>query len=76
MSISSGQCRAARGLVNMSQFELADAAGVGRSTVADFERGAREPLPESLAALQSALEAAGIVFIEANGGGIGVRLKA
>ncbi|WP_420345606.1 helix-turn-helix domain-containing protein [Pelagibius sp.] len=74
--VSAGQCRAARGLVGMSQVELAEAAGVGRSTVADFERGAREPQPESLAALRKALEAAGIEFLEeTRTRGVGVCLR-
>jgi transcriptional regulator with XRE-family HTH domain len=59
----------------MSQWDLADTAGIGRSTVADFERGAREPIPENLAAIRAVLEAAGIEFIPENGGGLGVRFK-
>ena len=75
MTISPEQCRAARGLLNLSQWDLADAAGVGRSTVADFERAARSPTVENLAAIRRALEAAGVEFIDANGGGPGVRLR-
>ena len=75
MTISPEQCRAARGLLNLSQWDLADAAGVGRSTVADFERAARSPTTENLAAIRRALEAAGVEFIDSNGGGPGVRLR-
>lgn len=75
MTISPEQCRAARGLLNLSQWDLADAAGVGRSTVADFERAARSPTAENLAAIRRALEAAGVEFIDSNGGGPGVRLR-
>jgi len=75
MTISPKQCRAARALTDLSQSDLADTAGVGRSTVADFERGARIPTPENLDAIRNTLEAAGIEFIDENGGGVGVRLR-
>ena len=44
-------------------------------TVVDFERSARLPHPNNLAAIRAALEAAGVQFIEENGGGAGVRLR-
>ena len=68
-------CRAARGLLNLSQQDLADAAGIARSTVAEFERGARATIPRNLAAMRAAFEAAGAAFIDPNGGGPGVRLR-
>ncbi len=69
-------CRAGRFLLNLSQNDLAESAGLGRSTIADYERGARVPNPENLAALRAALEDAGTVFIPAGkDGGPGVRLK-
>lgn len=74
-TISPEQCRAARTVLNLSQTNLARAAGIGRSTVADYERGVRTPNPANLAALRDALEAAGIAFIDLNGGGPGVRLR-
>jgi transcriptional regulator with XRE-family HTH domain len=67
--------RAARNLLNLSQDDLADAAGIARSTVAEFERGARVPLPDNLTAIRVALESAGVAFIAPNGGGPGVRLR-
>jgi len=73
--ISAPQCRAARALLGWSQTILAEVAGVGRQTVVDFERGARTPYAQNLAALRSALEGAGIEFIAENGGGVGVRLR-
>jgi transcriptional regulator with XRE-family HTH domain len=75
MTISPEQCRAARGLVNWSQSDLAKAADMARSTVTDFERGAREPIPNNLTAIRSVLEAAGVEFIPENGGGLGVRFR-
>ena len=73
--ISPAQCRAARALVGMSQTDLASRATVARQTIVDFERGARVPYPNNLAAIRAALEAAGVEFIAENGGGAGVRLR-
>ncbi len=69
------QCRAARALIGLEQGALAEAAKVARSTVVDFEREARTPRARSVAALRSALEAAGVEFLDPNGGGAGVRLR-
>lgn len=73
--ITSEQCRAGRALVNWSQQQLADAARVGVVTVRQFEVGGSEPRNATLDVIQRALEAAGVEFIPANGGGPGVRLK-
>ncbi len=70
------QCRAARALTQMSQADLAAAAGVAKQTLADFERGARQPYERTLTDIVKALEAAGVEFIDPNGGGPGVRLRA
>ena len=75
MTLTAEQCRAARGLLDWSQPDLAKASGIGRSTITRFERGAHNPHPSNLAAIQAALEAAGVEFIDANGGGPGVRLR-
>lgn len=68
-------CRAARGLLGWSQGELAEKAKVGRSTVADFERGTRTPVRNNLKAMAEALEDGGVELIPENGGGAGVRFK-
>jgi hypothetical protein len=39
-----------------------------------FESGRKAPTRNNLLAIQAALESAGVVFIEENGGGPGVRL--
>ncbi|WAJ27397.1 helix-turn-helix domain-containing protein [Antarcticirhabdus aurantiaca] len=70
-----GQSRAARGLLEWSQTNLAEAAGVSLSTVRDFESGKRTPVPNNLRAMVDALEKAGVILIPENGEGAGVRLR-
>lgn len=55
--------RAARALLAWSQQDLAKAAGVATSTVADFERGSRTPVANNAQAIRSAMEDAGISFL-------------
>jgi transcriptional regulator with XRE-family HTH domain len=62
-------------MLGWSQSELAQHAEVSRATIVDFERGARIPHRNNLAAIRRALEAGGIDFIAENGGGPGVRLR-
>jgi hypothetical protein len=71
-----GQLRAARGLIGWSQSELAEHSGLSLPTVKRVEAGTG-PRVSDLARnkLQRALEAAGVEFIEENGGGAGVRLR-
>jgi transcriptional regulator with XRE-family HTH domain len=73
--MSPAQCRAARALINFTQPRLAETAGVGLSTVVDFERERRRVSDESVQKMARALAAAGIDFIPRNGGGPGVRLS-
>jgi transcriptional regulator with XRE-family HTH domain len=75
VTLTAAQCRAARAMVNWSQDQLEAEAKVARKTIADFEREARQPYPRTLEALRAALEAAGVEFIDQNGGGPGVRLN-
>jgi transcriptional regulator with XRE-family HTH domain len=76
--IDAAQIRAARALLNINQSDLARMAPVHVATVRRLEatteiRGAAETLWK----IQTALEAAGVEFIPAEGGkGPGVRLKA
>lgn len=55
--------RAARAWVGWSQSELAEKAGIGVSTVADFERWARTPFKATVQAMRTALEAEGMCFL-------------
>ena len=73
--ISSAQMRAARALLRWSALDLATASKVGVATIRRAEVVDGE-IPVTLpneAALRQTLEAAGIEFIEDNGGGEGVR---
>lgn len=73
--ITPAQSRAGRALLDWSQEELAASSHLGLSTIRDFEKGRRVPTHNNLAAIQRALEAAGIEFIPENGGGVGLRLR-
>ncbi len=73
--MNNSQCRAARALIGMTQPDLARAASVGLSTIVDFERERRAVSDTAVAAIRTALESAGVVFLAENGGGAGVRLK-
>lgn len=68
------QCRMARAALGLGVRELAVAAKVSIDTVTRFERG-DELKERTIEALQRALEAAGVEFIDENGGGAGVRLR-
>jgi transcriptional regulator with XRE-family HTH domain len=62
-------------LLGITQADLAERSGVSLRTVANFETGERQPIPAILAAIQRALETAGIVFLgKDRSGGPGVRL--
>ena len=65
------QCRAARSLLGWTQTELAHQAGVGRSTVTDFELDSRRLSAKLVAKIRRGLEKGGIEFSNSKG----VRLK-
>jgi transcriptional regulator with XRE-family HTH domain len=74
--ISPAQCRAARALLQWSQDDLSIKANVAKRTIASFEQDTRGRLQDRIeAALEGALDAAGIELIEQNGGGDGARFK-
>jgi DNA-binding XRE family transcriptional regulator len=67
------QCRAARGLLNWTQDEMAAAARLSVVTVRNFENEKSTPQRATLDVMQRALEAAGVEFT--NGDKPGVRLN-
>jgi transcriptional regulator with XRE-family HTH domain len=76
-AISSELVRAARALLRWEQRDLAKASGVSLPTIKRLEskRGQMAAHASTMLALVKAIEGAGIEFIDANGGGPGVRLK-
>jgi transcriptional regulator with XRE-family HTH domain len=73
--LTPAQSRAARALINWSQPTLAMASGASVSTIRDFETGKRQPIGNNLNAIRGALERAGVIFVDENGEGPGVRLR-
>ena len=76
MSFTPTLCRAARVLLDWTQPDLAEASGLTRATVANFERGAHIPHPNNRQAIREALEQAGIEFLpETKTKGPGLRTR-
>ena len=73
--LSAALCRAARGLLDWTQTDLARNAEVSRSTVRDFE-GERHDIHRATAAqLRRAFEAHSVAFVMIDGMGPGVCLR-
>lgn len=66
--LSPEQCRAARGWLGWSQEDLSKRAGVGLSTLKDFESGKRSPMRNNLEAMRRVLESVGIGLLFDEGG--------
>ena len=75
--LTSELVRAARALVRWEQRHLADASSISLPTIKRLEAkpGPVQAHASTVTALRRALEAAGIEFIDENGGGAGVRLR-
>jgi transcriptional regulator with XRE-family HTH domain len=73
--LSPEQCRAARGLLDWTQEELAEQADVSRSTIRDFENGRHHLHPTTAAQVVAALERGGALLIPSDEAGPGVRLR-
>jgi hypothetical protein len=71
------QIRAARALLRMEQGTLAEASGLSLPTIKRLEGqvGAISANTSTEAALRAAFTKAGVVFIDENGEGPGVRLR-
>ncbi|MGA1800646.1 helix-turn-helix transcriptional regulator [Rhizobium sp. HT1-10] len=62
--LTPAHCRAARGFLDWTQNDLAEKAGVSRSTIRDYE-GARHDIHRATEAqLKLAFEQGGVVFVE------------
>ena len=75
--ITASQIRAARALLRWSAKRLASQAGVSLPTIQRMEtaEGVPTSLSRTLIAVQEALEHAGVIFIDENDEGVGVRLR-
>ena len=61
------QCRGARGLLGWTQQDLADASGLSKTAINNFEKGHSDIKAESLKAIRMAFESADIELINHNG---------
>ena len=76
-ALTSGQIRAARSLIRWRAEDLAKESSVGVATIrrAELAEGPTALTAANDLAIRRTLEAAGIEFIDENGGGPGVRLR-
>jgi DNA-binding XRE family transcriptional regulator len=65
----------ARAALDWTVRDLAEATGLHRNTINNIEVGRYAGDSKTLELIERALKAAGVQFIEENGGGPGVRLK-
>jgi transcriptional regulator with XRE-family HTH domain len=77
MSISSEQVRAARALLRWEQKDLAAASKISLPAIKRMEtvRGPLAAQARSIEAIRAAFIGAGVIFVEENGEGPGVRLR-
>ena len=73
--MTGNQLKAARALIGWSQAQVAEASGLSIPTVKRAEgQAALSASAEALTAIRAALEAAGVIFLDNEGQGAGVRL--
>lgn len=65
--ITPKQSKAARALLGWRGDTLARGAGISKSTLADFERGAHTPISNNMKSIEMAFKTAGVVFIGLTG---------
>ena len=75
--MSVAQLRAARGLIGWNQSRLAEASGLALSTIKRMEtsEGVLRGTAENVWRVQKALQEAGVIFIDEDDEGPGVRLR-
>lgn len=61
--ITKDQCRAARGLLEWKQIDLADRCGVSKTAITNFESGSINPRGDTIELIQLALEKGGVEFV-------------
>jgi predicted transcriptional regulator len=72
--LTPAQIRAARAMLDWTQRELAERAGISKTGLNNIERGSADPKASTLTAIWRAIEDAGVEFT--NGDEPGVKLKA
>ena len=65
----------ARAALDWTVRDLAETAGLHRNTINNIEVGRYAGDPKTLELIEKTLRAAGVEFIDENGGGPGVRLR-
>jgi DNA-binding XRE family transcriptional regulator len=73
--VTSAQVRMARAALNWTVRDLAAATGLHRNTITNIEVGRYAGDPATLNLIREILIREGVVFIDENGGGPGVRLR-
>jgi len=73
--VTSAQVRMARAALNWTVRDLAAATGLHRNTITNIEVGRYTGDPATLNLIKEVLIREGVVFIDENGGGPGVRLR-
>jgi DNA-binding XRE family transcriptional regulator len=73
--VTSAQMRMARAALNWTVRDLANATGLHRNTITNIEVGRYAGDPTTLALILEVFRREGVVFIDENGGGAGVRLR-
>jgi transcriptional regulator with XRE-family HTH domain len=75
--ITGSQLRAARALLRWSADDLAEKSMIGVATIrrAESREGPLGVTPANESAMRAALESAGVIFVDENGEGPGVRLR-
>jgi transcriptional regulator with XRE-family HTH domain len=72
--ITREQLKMARAALNWTVRDLAEKSGIALNTISRYENGT-DAYNETLMKLRRTLESAGVIFIDGNGEGPGVRLK-
>jgi predicted transcriptional regulator len=69
------QLKLARVALGLSVRQAAEIAGVSHETITRMEAGRADVKATTVGKVRAAMEAAGVIFVEENGEGPGVRLK-
>ena len=77
LKVSIRQIKAARAMLDWSQADLAERSGVSEPTIKRLEASTGElgGRVDTVQKITESLEAAGVIFIDENGEGAGVRLR-